>query len=286
MTPGTLYIVGTPIGNLKDITLRALDTLKEVDIIAAEDTRQTRKLLSHYGIATSLTSYHAHNALEKAPLLLAKIAEGLSVALVSDAGTPGISDPGAILVGQCLSAGVRVVPIPGPSAVIAALPVSGLPCDRFVFEGFLPSRAAERKKRLETLRHEEKTLVFYEAPHRLVKVLKDMQEVLGDRKAALCRELTKLYEEIITESLSAMVVRLEGKSIKGEITLVVAGASPKTSRAEKMSQAGQLDEKFLEEALQLKMTEGLDKKDAIKAVAKETGASRNAVYAAALRLAR
>lgn len=280
MNHGRLFIVGTPIGNLEDITLRALRILKEADVIAAEDTRQTRKLLAHYGIATPLTSYHSHNATEKAAVLVHKIREGLSVALVSDAGTPGISDPGAVLVGRCAEEGISVVPIPGPSAVIAALPASGLPCDRFIFEGFLPVRAGERKKRLEALKHEEKTLVFYEAPHRLLKVLKEMQEVLGDRKVALCRELTKLHEEIVAKSLSAMIVRLEERQVKGEITLVVAGAKAGDAGHPEAEQ----DEKNLLLALKKKMKAGMDKKEAIKEVARETGASRNAVYAAAIKM--
>jgi len=279
-TPGRLYVVATPIGNLEDVTLRALRTLKEVDVIAAEDTRQTRKLLAHYGISTSLTSYHSHNAMEKAPVLAHKMKEGLSVALVSDAGTPGISDPGAVLVSLCAAEGITVVPIPGPSAVITALPASGLPCDRFVFEGFLPVRAGERKKRIEAIKQEEKTLVFYEAPHRLLKVLKEMHEVLGDRKVALCRELTKLHEEITTETLSAMSARLEGKTVKGEITLVVAGA---TSGGTGLLDT-EKDEKALLAALKKKIKSGMDKKEAIREVARETGASRNAVYDAALQL--
>lgn len=284
MTAGSLYIVATPIGNLEDITMRALRILKEVALIAAEDTRQTRKLLTHYNIATRLTSYHSHNAMEKAPVLLEKIREGLSIALVSDAGTPGISDPGAILVSECLKAGIPVVPIPGASAVTASLPVSGLPSDRFVFEGFLPQRAGERRKRLDRLRHEEKTLVFFEAPHRIAKTLEEMSEIFGDREATMCREVTKFHEEIIKSTLGMLLADLKGKRVRGEITLVVAGLQ--TAQHDTADPAAQqdLDEESLLKALRQKMEEGTSKKEAIKEVAKETGASRNAVYAASLRM--
>lgn len=284
MTSGSLYIVATPIGNLEDITLRALRTLKEVALIAAEDTRQTRKLLTHYDIPTKLTSYHSHNALEKAPVLMEKIREGLSIALVSDAGTPGISDPGAILVSECLKAGILVVPIPGASAVTASLPVSGLPSDRFVFEGFLPQRAGERRKRLERLKHEEKTLVFFEAPHRIAKTLEEMSEIFGDREATICREVTKLHEEMTKSTLGTLLAGLKGKRARGEITLVVAGAQAGQHESADPSKQQNTDEESLLKALRLKIGEGMDKKEAVKDVARETGASRNAVYAAAIKL--
>src|SRR5512137_2356100 len=197
MSTGTLYIVATPIGNLEDITLRALRILKEADVIAAEDTRHSQKLLSKYAIHTPLTSYHDHNKEEKAPVLVSRLMDGKNVALVSDAGTPGISDPGYFLINLAIDQKVPVVPIPGATAAIAALSISGLPTDRFVFEGFLPSRHTARIKRLEELKTEERTIIFYEAPHRIAQALDDMRTVLGDRKAVLTRELTKVHEQVI-----------------------------------------------------------------------------------------
>ena len=230
--PGTLYIVATPIGNLEDITLRALRILKEVDLIAAEDTRHTRKLLDHYGIDKPLTSCHEHNEKTKARDLVARLERGENVALVSDAGTPTLSDPGYRLVRQAVEAGVNVVPVPGPSALTAALGASGLPTDRFVFEGFLPAKKGERRKRLNKLREETRTLVFYEAPHRIKESLADLLEILGDRELVLGREITKVYEEFIRGRLSEVIVQAEHRELRGEITLVVTGVEQESAPGE------------------------------------------------------
>lgn len=221
---GTLYIVSTPIGNLEDITLRALRVLKEVAIVAAEDTRHTQKLLTYYKIHTKLTSYHDHNKEEKAEVLVQHLEQGSSVALVADAGTPGISDPGYFLINRCIQAGIPVVPIPGASAFLVALSVSGLPTDSFIFEGFLPRKKVARIKRLETLKAEPRTLIFYESPHRLIVCLSDLLEILGDRRVVIARELTKAFEEIRRGRLSKIIPELSGCSIRGEITLVVEGS--------------------------------------------------------------
>lgn len=223
--PGTLYIVSTPIGNLEDITLRALRTLKEVDLIAAEDTRHTKKLLTHYGIDKPLTSYHEYNEKTKAHAIVARLGQGGNIALVSDSGTPTLSDPGYRLVREAIKAGVNVVPVPGPSALTAVLSVSGLPTDRFVFEGFLPAKKGERRSKISTLRGEKRTLVLYEAPHRLQESLGDLLELLGDREVVLGREVTKLYEEFIRGRLSTVRAEIARQEPRGEITLVVRGSA-------------------------------------------------------------
>lgn len=224
---GILYIVSTPIGNLEDITIRALSTLKEVGLIAAEDTRQTQKLLNHYGIHTPLTSYHGYNKEEKAEVLVRRLQEGQSIALVSDAGTPLISDPGLYLINRCIQEGIRAVPVPGASAVPCALSVAGLPTDSFVFEGFLPQKRGKRLKKLNSLKELPHTLIFFESPHRLTQTLTDCLEVLGDRPIALARELTKVFEEVIRGNISEVVERLTKRTVKGEITLLIGGASRK-----------------------------------------------------------
>ena len=220
---GTLYVVSTPIGNLEDVTIRALRILKEVALIAAEDTRRTRILLRAYGIVTPLTSLYDQNEAEKSALLLARLQAGESVAYVSDAGTPGISDPGYILISRAISSWIPVVPVPGPSAVIAALSVSGLPMDRFVFSGFLPSKAARRREMLLSLSREERTLVFYESPHRLGGALRDIADVLGQREVVISREMTKIHEQFIRGAAAEVAAVIEGKTVKGEVTLIVAG---------------------------------------------------------------
>jgi 16S rRNA (cytidine1402-2'-O)-methyltransferase len=230
---GILYIVATPIGNLEDITLRALRILREVDLVAAEDTRRTAKLLNHYEITTRITSYHEHNERRKLPALLARLAEGAQIALVSDAGTPGISDPGTRLVRAALEAGHRVQPVPGPSAVLAALVASGFPLEEFTFVGFPPSRPAERRRWLERLAREPRTWVLFETPHRIVGTLLDMLSVLGDRPICLARELTKVHEEIFRGSISLAIDRI--KRPRGEYTLVVA---PSQQPAEKEAVSG------------------------------------------------
>jgi 16S rRNA (cytidine1402-2'-O)-methyltransferase len=221
---GTLYVVSTPIGNLEDITLRALRILKQVAVVAAEDTRHTQKLLNFHGIHAKLTSYHDYNKEEKAEILIQHLQEGMSVALVVDAGTPGISDPGYYLINRSIQAGLPIVPIPGPSALLAALSVSGLPTDSFLFEGFLPRKKTARAKHLETFKMEPRTLIFYESPHRLLQCLSDMQRILGDRRVVVARELTKTFEEVIRGRLSKVVPELSGRTIKGEITIVVEGS--------------------------------------------------------------
>ena len=223
--PGILYIVPTPIGNLEDITLRALRVLKEVELIAAEDTRHTRNLLAHFGIKTALTSYHEHNERDKARSLVGRLKSGASIALVSDAGTPAISDPGYRIVVDAIQAGLQVIPLPGASALTTALSASGLPTDRFLFEGFLPAKPQERKVKLQALRSETATLVFYEAPHRLTDSLADMLKIFGDREIAMARELTKVHEEFRRGKLSEIVGPLDDHEIKGELVIVVQGAT-------------------------------------------------------------
>jgi 16S rRNA (cytidine1402-2'-O)-methyltransferase len=223
--PSILYIVATPIGNLEDITLRALRVLKEVDVIAAEDTRHTQILLSHHDIHTPLTSYHEHNEKTKAQELITRLARGQNIALVSDAGTPAISDPGFRLVVQAIRAGVRIIPIPGASALTAVLSASGLPTDRFIFEGFLPAKKKQRRERLQALRDETRTLIFYEAPHRLKDALDDICELLGNRDAVLAREVSKIHEEFIRGPVSDLVHALGGGNIRGEVTLLISGSS-------------------------------------------------------------
>ena len=223
---GALYIISTPIGNLKDVTHRSLELLSDVDLIAAEDTRRTGVLLKHYGIKTPLSSFNSYNQVKKSDRLIARLTAGHDLALVSDAGTPGVSDPLYYLVKAALDKRVPVVSLPGPSAVLAALTVSGLPINRFVFEGFLP-RKKGRKKLIEELAQEKRTIVLFESPHRIVKTLNELYQVMGDRKAVLARELTKIHEEVIRGTLGALATKAEEQKLKGEITLVISGA-PKT----------------------------------------------------------
>ena len=220
---GVLYVISTPIGNLEDITLRALRVLKKVKIVAAEDTRHTQKLLSHYQIHATLTSYHDFNKGHKTPLLIQRLREGQDIALVSDAGTPVISDPGYFLITQCVLSGIKVAPLPGASALLAALAVSGLPSDVFLFEGFLPRRRAARLKRLSALKTQTCTLIIFESPHRLGKTLVDIKAVMGTRQVVLARELTKKFEEIIRGTIDDLIECAETRTLKGEMTLLVAG---------------------------------------------------------------
>jgi 16S rRNA (cytidine1402-2'-O)-methyltransferase len=229
---GTLYIVSTPIGNLEDITLRALRLLKEVDLIAAEDTRHTGLLLRHFGIQKPLTSYFEGNELKKREWILSRLNQGDRIALVSDAGTPGISDPGFRLIQVAIENLIPIVPIPGPSAVITALSVSGLPTDAFLFKGFLPHKSKKRKDLLKQLEETKETLIFYESPHRLNETLKDILDILGDREIVLTRELTKIYEEILRGKVSEIQHQLAEKKIKGEITLVISGKTRKKNDRE------------------------------------------------------
>ncbi len=275
MATGTLYIVSTPIGNLEDITLRALRILKEVDVIAAEDTRHSRHLLDRYDIHTQLTSYHDHNKEEKAPVLVARLLEGRSVALVSDAGTPGISDPGYFLINLAADQKIPVVPVPGPTAAVAALSVSGLPTDRFVFEGFLPAKHLARLKRLQELAAEKRTLIFYEAPHKIVKTLTDMLSVLGDRRAVVTRELTKVHEETVRGLLSEILKHLESGTVRGEFTLIVHGESPEPMKQD-IDAASYLRE--------LMLHRGLTRKEAVAAAAKELGLRKKDVYRESIKI--
>lgn len=269
---GILYIVATPIGNLEDITLRALNILKDVDLIAAEDTRHTRKLLNHYGVNTHLTSYFEHNKLVKGDFIIGRLRDGRNVALVSDAGTPGISDPGYNLIRTAIEADIKVVPIPGPSAVIAALSSSGLPSDRFIFEGFLPSRDKARKDKLESLKEEERTLIFYESPQRLLSTLQDIHDKMGDRNLAVSRELTKLFEETLRGKVSEVLTTLEGRSIKGEIVIVLDGFH------------GEHFKGSISDELKKAMKSGLSIKEAVEAVSKGFGISKGEVYKEGLKI--
>jgi len=270
---GCLYLVGTPIGNLEDITLRALRTLREADQIAAEDTRHTQKLLQHYQIARPLVSYHEHNEMTRAPELLIALEQGAKIALVSDAGMPLVSDPGHRLVTLCLRHQIPVVPVPGPSALLAALSASGLPNEEFLFVGFLPQRSGERRRALERLRIEDRTIIFYEAPHRIAECVADASEILGDRPACLAREVTKLHEEFRRGKLSVIANSLEERPARGEITLLIGAAVPGEAGAH-LDSAQSLSERVEELMRQAK----LDRKDALKLAAKERGLTRRAAY--------
>jgi 16S rRNA (cytidine1402-2'-O)-methyltransferase len=270
---GCLYLVGTPIGNLEDITLRALRILREADQIAAEDTRHTQKLLSHYDIARPMVSYHEHNEMTRAPELLIALEQGAKIALVSDAGTPLVSDPGYRLVTLCLRHQIPVVPIPGPSALLASLSASGLPNEEFLFVGFLPARSGERRRALERLRIEDRTIILYEAPHRVEECIADAQEILGDRPACLAREVTKLHEEFRRGKLSVLAASLAERPARGEITLLIGPADPAEARAQTDS-AQSLSDRVEELMRQAK----LDRKEALKLAAKERGLTRRAAY--------
>jgi 16S rRNA (cytidine1402-2'-O)-methyltransferase len=275
MPTGTLYIVATPIGNLEDITLRAIRVLKEVDLIAAEDTRHTRHLLDRYQIETQLTSYHDHNKEEKAPVLVARLLEGKDIALVSDAGTPGISDPGYFLINLAVDQKVSVVPIPGATAAIAALSISGLPTDSFVFEGFLPAKHMARLNRLRELVKEERTIIFYEAPHKIIRTVEDLLEVFGDRRAVITRELTKIHEEAIRGTLSEILKQLQTGSIKGEFTIIVHGFSAEPPKQ---------DINTTEYLKNLILHRRLSKKEAISVAAEELGLPKKDVYKESLKI--
>ncbi len=274
---GVLYVVATPIGNLEDITLRALKVLKEVSLIAAEDTRRTRKLLNAYGISTPLVSLYDQTERSRSDRLVSRMGEGQSVAYVSDAGTPGISDPGYILINQALAKRIRVVPVPGPSAVIAALSAAGLPMDSFVFIGFPPNRAAKRKQFLESLKDETRTLVFYESPRRVLDLLRDVRDVFGPREVAVARELTKLFEEVQRGPVEEVLSRLEGREVKGEMTLVVAGRE----KAPPVLSSDDIARRFRE--LQ-KEEPGMSTKDLVREITRDTGLPKKRVYEEILRL--
>lgn len=273
---GTLYVCGTPIGNMGDVSFRLLDILRQVDLIAAEDTRQTAKLLARHGFETKLMSYHAHNLAGRTPEVIRRLQEGAAIALVSDAGMPGISDPGWELIVEAIRAGIPVVPIPGPSAFVAGLVVSGLPTDRFVFEGFLPREGKARRRILKAIAHEPRTLVFYEAPHRLADTLTDMSALFGaDRPAAVARELTKQHEEVKRGPLADLAAWAADHEVRGEIVLVVGGSSTPEEKTDGDWEA----------TLRALLAEGLSTQDAAKQVAKTHGIPRRQAYQRALELA-
>lgn len=268
---GILYLCATPIGNLEDITLRALRIFREADYIAAEDTRHTIKLLNHFEISKPLISYHEHNKREKGPEIIKLVEQGCKVVLVSDAGMPAISDPGADLVVLAREAGVPTTIIPGPSAALSALVLSGLSTERFVFEGFLPREKKERRERIQSLGRDERTIIIYEAPHRLVSLLSDLQKDLGDRNITIVRELTKVYEEVLPMTLSQAVDYYKERTPRGEFVLVLEGA-------EKESLAKDFSQISIEDHLMEYLKAGFNKKEAVKQVAKDRNLPRNEVY--------
>ncbi len=272
---GTLFLCATPIGNLEDITFRVIRTLKEVDLIAAEDTRHSIKLLNHYEIKTPMTSYHEFNKVEKAKFLVERLLAGTNIALISDAGTPGISDPGEELVKQALEAGITVNGIPGACAAITALIVSGLSTRRFCFEAFLPYDKKERQQVLQELKNDTRTILLYEAPHKLCKTLQELYEVLGDRRLSIVKELTKLHETIWQTTLSEALQTYQEQEPKGEFVLVLEGRSNSELIAEKQERWGAV---ALDEHMQFYLDQGLDKKEAMKAVAKDRGVSKRDIY--------
>ena len=268
---GCLYLVATPIGNLEDITLRAIRVLKEADLIACEDTRQTQKLLHHYGIHKEMVSYHAHNELTRAPELLIELEQGAKAALVSDAGMPVVADPGHRLVALCLRHHIPVVPIPGPTAFIAALAASGLPTEEFLFVGFLPSRAGARRKAIDALKAEPRTIVLYEAPHRLVETLADAAEILGPRPAVVAREIPKIHEEFLRGSLIDLRDAARERAPRGEITLMIGPGEP-------VQQAVDLQLSLKQRVEQIEAESGLDRKAALKQAARERGMAKREAY--------
>ena len=276
---GTLYLCATPIGNLEDITLRVLRTLKEVDLIAAEDTRNSIKLLNHFEIKTRMTSYHEYNKIEKAAVLVEKMKQGQNIALITDAGTPGISDPGEELVKQCYEAGVPVTSLPGACACITALTMSGLPTRRFAFEAFLPYDKKEREQILKSLENETRTIIIYEAPHHLRKTLADCRNYLGNRQMTICKELTKKHEKKIRGTLDEMIHLYEEEDPRGEYVLVFEGQKIEDIRKKEQEEWTKLS---LQEHMDIYLEQGADKKSAMKSVAKDRGISKREVYQALL----
>ncbi len=278
--PGTLYLVATPIGNLEDMTFRAVTILKEVDLIAAEDTRNSIKLLNHFEINTPMTSYHEFNKVDKAIALVAKLREGQDIAVITDAGTPGISDPGEELVAMCYEQGIEVTSVPGPAACITAVTMSGQACRRFAFEAFLPKDKKERRRVLEETKNETRTIIIYEAPHHLIGTLKELTEVLGeDRGITLCRELTKKHEEKEKTTLGGALKIYETKEPRGEYVLVIAGKSKEEVVREARAA---FEDMSIEEHMDMYLSQGMDKKEAMRAVAKDRGVSKRDIYNALL----
>lgn len=271
LSAGRLYVVGTPIGNLEDITLRALNTLKTSDVIACEDTRRTQKLLNHYEIRTPTISYHEHNEMTRAPELVLEMEQGSVISLVSDAGTPVLSDPGFRLVHLAIRHKITVIPVPGPSALVAALTAAGLPMSQFVFAGFLPPRRSARRKTLSAMTGFEKTIVFYEAPHRIIETLGDMRDILGERDMAIAREVTKIHEEFLRGSITEIRDTLKKEPVKGELTVILG---PGVAQRERTSGGASVRE----EVERLKSKEGLDERSALKVIARARGISRSEAY--------
>lgn len=276
---GTLYLCATPIGNLEDMTFRAVRMLQEVDLIAAEDTRNSIRILQHFDIHTPMTSYHEYNKIEKGHYLISRLLGGQNIALITDAGTPGISDPGEELVRMCLEANIQVTSLPGACACITALILSGLPTRRFCFEAFLPADKKERRQILLELKEETRTIVLYEAPHRLKKTLLELCEALGDRKIALCRELTKKYETVLFMTLTEALAYYEQKEPRGEYVLVLEGRLRSSIERE---QQEAYQEMSIEEHMRLYESQGLDRKEAMKQVARDRGVSKREIYQALL----
>ena len=276
MVSGTLYLCATPIGNLGDMTPRVVETLKSVDVIAAEDTRNSIKLLNHFDIHTPMTSYHEYNKVEKAEKLVDKLKEGQNIALITDAGTPAISDPGEVLVRMCLENGVPVTSLPGPAACITALTLSGLPTRRFCFEGFLPADKKEKREVLEELSRESRTMILYEAPHHLVRTLEELYEALGDRDVTLCRELTKKFESVMPTTLGKALEYYESNEPKGEYVLAIRGRSRQELRREEILAWENMS---IDEHMTFYQKQGMDDKTAMKQVAKDRGVGKREIYA-------
>ena len=275
MNSGKIYLVPTPIGNLKDMTLRGLEVLQSVDIVAAEDTRQSLKLLNHFEIKKPLISYHQHNEQGKSEDILEMVREGKSIAIVTDAGTPGVSDPGAIIVQKCIENNIEFEVLPGATAITTALVYSGLDTTKFLFRGFISRETKERKRLFDEIRNSKESLIFYESPHRLISTLNLLHTELGNRKIAVCRELTKLHEEIRRGSLEEVINYFSERSIKGEFVLVVEGKQQEEIDRENKEKWEELS---IEDHIRLLMNEGLNKKEAIKKVAKDRGLQKNIVY--------
>ncbi|MBQ8233509.1 MAG: 16S rRNA (cytidine(1402)-2'-O)-methyltransferase [Lachnospiraceae bacterium] len=272
---GKLYLCATPIGNLEDMTPRVIETLKQVDVIAAEDTRNSIKLLNHFDIHTPMTSYHEYNKVEKARQLVGQMQNGQNIALITDAGTPAISDPGEVLVQMCQQNGITVTSLPGPAACITALTLSGLSTRRFCFEGFLPSDKKEKREVLEELSRESRTMILYEAPHHLVRTLEELQGALGDRKITLCRELTKRFETVIPTTISGALAYYQEEEPRGEYVLVVEGKSLQEKRQEAIASWQSMS---IEEHMAYYENQGMDSKSAMKTVAKDRGVGKREIY--------
>ena len=275
MTQGTLFLCATPIGNLGDISSRVIETMREADLIAAEDTRNSIRLLNHFGISTPMTSYHEYNKVEKAYALIEKMKAGANIALVTDAGTPAISDPGEVLVKMCQEAGIRVTSLPGPAACITALTLSGLPTRRFCFEGFLPAEKKERTEILEDLKGEKRTIILYEAPHHLKRTLAFLYETLGQRRITICRELTKKFETVMPTTLSDACIYYEENEPRGEYVLVMEGRDKAELESERQKSFSQIP---MEEQVAAYEQQGMDHKEAMKQVAKDRGITKREVY--------